>query len=195
MSSRRFDQFDQFVFVVSYRIQPPQNVCLDDRDRFLFERRLDIANVPFHASKVSDISERASRSDYTHEENSSLIRSVQGTCGRAWRIVGAIFNDCNECWKVSIEDRVYGTIVLYRIILYGKCNCEEWFDRCTHFNCISWKMELYFSFRRINFEHPWRRHGTLKRLLYNAFVIIILLVQEKECNDLTWNCNIDKIER
>lgn len=126
MSSRRFDQFDQFVFVVSYRIQPPQNVCLDDRDRFLFERRLDIVNVPFHASKISDISERASRSDYTHEENSSLIRSIQGTCGRAWRIVGAIFNDCNECWKVSIEDRVYGTIVLYRIILYGKCNCEEW---------------------------------------------------------------------
>lgn len=83
MSSRRFDQFEQFVFVVSYRIQPPQNVCLDDRDRFLFERRLDIANVPFHASKVSDISERASRSDYTHEENSSLIRSVQEARERA----------------------------------------------------------------------------------------------------------------
>lgn len=80
MPSRRFDQFEHSVFVGEISYQSPQNVCLDDRDGDRFERRLDIANVPVPRLETilcdRGYIERVSRSDYTHEENPFLIRSV-----------------------------------------------------------------------------------------------------------------------
>lgn len=80
MPSRRFDQFEHSVFVGEISYQSPQNVCLDDRDDDRFERRLDIANVPVPRLETilcdRGYIERVSRSDYTHEENPFLIRSV-----------------------------------------------------------------------------------------------------------------------
>lgn len=76
MPSRRFDQFEHSVFVGEISYQSPQNVCLDDRDG----DRLDIANVSVPRLETilcdREYIERVSRSDYTHEENPFLIRSV-----------------------------------------------------------------------------------------------------------------------
>lgn len=99
---------------------------MDDRDGDRFERRLDIANVPVPRLETilcdRGYIERVSRSDYTHEENPFLIRSVVFVGGGTWM---TIVSSAERRFLSRIEfGSFYSTIVLYRIILCEKYTRE-----------------------------------------------------------------------